>query len=118
MINQLCAFSIILATVTATARVTANTYTVTNINDSGSGSFRQAILDANAHANSLNPGSAPDDIAFSISGSGVHTITPLSAFPTVTDPVIIDGYTQPGTSTNTLTTGDNAVLLIQLTGTN
>src|SRR6185295_985574 len=28
--------------------------------------------------------------------SGVRTITPLSALPTITDPVVIDGSTQPG----------------------
>ncbi len=44
------------------------TYTVTNTNDSGAGSLRQAILDANANAGA-------DDIVFNISGTGVHTIT-------------------------------------------
>src|SRR5262249_17608199 len=48
-----------------------STYLVTNTNDAGDGSLRQAILDANA-----NPG--PDTIAFAI-GSGVQTITPASA---------------------------------------
>ena len=65
------------------------TFTVTNTNDSGSGSLRQAILDANA-----NPGA--DTIAFNISGAGVHTIMPASPLPTITDPVTIDGTTQPG----------------------
>jgi hypothetical protein len=61
---------------------------VTNTNDSGPGSLRQAILDANATP-------VTDTIAFSI-GSGVQTITPLSALPSISDPVIIDGTTQPG----------------------
>jgi len=89
----------------------AVTFTVTNTNDSGPGSLRQAILDANA-----TPGA--DLIAFSISGSGLHTISPLSVLPALTDDtgVTIDGYTQPGSSTNTLTIGDNAVLLIELSG--
>jgi len=43
---------------------------------------------------------------------------PTSALPTITDPVTIDGYTQPGANANTLTDGDNAVLLIELNGTN
>src|SRR5438270_5495227 len=85
------------------------TFTVTNTNDSGAGSLRQAILDANA-----NPGT--DTIAFNISGSGIHTITPASLLPTITDSVIIDGYTQPGSSPNTLQNSDNAVLLIELNG--
>jgi len=65
------------------------TFTVTNTNDSGSGSLRQAILDANANAGA-------DMIDFNIPGAGVHTITPASALPTITDPVTIDGTTQPG----------------------
>ncbi len=87
------------------------TFTVTNTSDSGSGSLRQAILDANT-----NPGA--DTIAFNIPGQGVHTISPLSPLPPLTDDagVTIDGYTQPGASPNTLAAGDNAVLLIELDG--
>ena len=33
---------------------------------------------------------------FNITGSGVHTIAPADALPTITDAVTIDGYTQPG----------------------
>src|SRR5690349_9027375 len=57
-----------------------------------------------------------DTIAFSIPGSGVQTIIPASPLPTITDPVIIDGYTQPGASPNTLSAADNAVLLVELNG--
>jgi titin len=64
-------------------------YTVTTSADSGANSLRQAILDANA-----NPGM--DTIAFDIPGAGPFTITPASALPTITDPVVIDGTTQPG----------------------
>jgi IPT/TIG domain/S-layer homology domain len=87
----------------------AATFTVTNTNDSGAGSFRQAILGANA-----NPGL--DTIAFDIPGAGVHTITPSSNLDAITDPVIVDGYTQPGSSVNTDPVGTNAVLLIELDG--
>src|SRR5437868_11498815 len=88
----------------------ADTFTVTNINDTGTGSLRQAITDANNH-------SGLDTIAFDIPGTGVHTITPATALPNITDAVIIDGYTQPGASANTLAVGDNAQLRIQLDGT-
>jgi hypothetical protein len=64
------------------------TLTVTNTSDGGAGSLRQAILDANA-----NPGL--DEIRFTI-GSGAQAIAPASALPTITDPVVIDGTTQPG----------------------
>ena len=79
----------------------ANTYTVTSTADSGAGTLRQAILDANA-----NPGA--DTIAFNIAGSGVHTIAPASALPAITGPVTIDGYTQSGSSANTNPTGPGA----------
>src|ERR1043166_9423124 len=91
----------------------AATLTVTTTADSGPGTLRQAILDANADA---SPGVV--SIAFNIPGAGVQTITPLSALPTITRPVTIDGYTQPGASPNTLAQGDNAVLLIELNGIN
>jgi hypothetical protein len=82
-----------LAVITSVALVcsdvAAGTLTVTNPNDSGTGSFRQAILDANAS-------SGLDTIVFQIPGTGVHTITVLSALPTIADPVVIDGTTQPG----------------------
>jgi hypothetical protein len=64
-------------------------FTVTNTNDSDGGSLRQAILNANA-----SPGA--DTIRFNIPGAGVQTIAPLSALPTITEPLFIDGYTQPG----------------------
>src|SRR5262249_18718231 len=44
------------------------------------------------------------------------TIAPTSALPTITDPVMIDGYTQPGASANTLGLGTNAALRIELSG--
>jgi uncharacterized protein (TIGR03437 family) len=65
------------------------TFTASSTNDSGPGSFRQAILDANANAGA-------DMIVFNLPGSGPHTITPASPLPVVTDPVTIDGTTQPG----------------------
>jgi parallel beta-helix repeat protein len=118
-------FLIVFATATA---LMANTYTVTNTNDTlTAGTLRQAITDANAHSNTLNAGSAPDRIEFNIAGNGPHTISPGSALPTITDPVVIDGYTQ-GDSTgattddaveNTNATGGlNTVLKIELNGTN
>jgi hypothetical protein len=50
--------------------------------------------------------------------SGSRTISPSSALPAITDPVIIDGYTQPGASANTLANGNNAVLKVGLDGAN
>ena len=89
----------------------AASFTVTNTNDSGAGSLRQAILDANATP-------AADTITFNIPGAGVHTISPLTKLPPITQPVTIDGYTQPGASPNTLAEGNDAVLLVELDGSN
>jgi parallel beta-helix repeat protein len=84
---------------------------VVNTNDFGPGSLRDAIIYSNAH-----PGK--DTIAFNIPGAGVHTISPLTQLPTITDPVVIDGYSQPGASPNTNGPGlgDNAALQIELDG--
>ena len=63
---------------------------VTNTNDSGAGSLRQAILDSNADSGDV------DRISFNILGAGLHTIAPSTALPAMTQPAIIDGTTQPG----------------------
>ncbi|MDA8763613.1 hypothetical protein N9M92_05245, partial [Flavobacteriaceae bacterium] len=64
----------------------SNGQTVTNLNDSGSGSFRQAIIDAEANAGA-------DSITFTSGLSG--TITLASALPSITQNLTITG---PGTS--------------------
>jgi hypothetical protein len=80
------------------ANVPALAFSVTNTGDNGgvnpapgagTGTLRQAIIDANA-----NPGL--DMITFNIPGGGVKTIAVLSILPDLTNPVTIDGTTQPG----------------------
>jgi len=108
-----------LLILSGTAALSANTYTVTNTSDTGAGSLRQAITDANT-----NPGA--DAIHFNIPGSdpncdsgGVCTITvSATGLPLITDALTIDGYTQPGAAVNTSATGTNAALKIILAGTN
>ena len=113
-----------IATVTVTVRfpLTVNstgdggeTSTGDGVCDNGTGActLRAAIEEANASAGT-------DTIAFNIPGTGPHAIQPASALPTITDPVVIDGYTQTGASPNTnpVTTGSNAVLKIELDGSN
>ncbi|QDT00818.1 choice-of-anchor Q domain-containing protein [Adhaeretor mobilis] len=73
------------------ARHLLATFMVTNTNDSGAGSLREAMSDANTTANV----GGIDEIHFSI-GSGTQSIQPLSPLPTITDPVAILGNTQPG----------------------
>jgi hypothetical protein len=91
-------------------RLAPATFTVSNVSDSGTGSLRQAILDVNASTDTTNT------INFALSGSGLQTIVPQSPLPTITRPVVLDGYTQSGASTNTLTSGDNAALMVELDG--
>ena len=68
----------------------AGAFVVTNTNDSGSGSLRQAILDANVASPECNQQS----ITFNIPGSGVHTIQPTSALPPINIWTTLDGYSQ------------------------
>lgn len=69
-------------------RLLLTTYTVLTNADSGADSLRQAILDAND-----NPGA--DTIAFNLQ-VGSLTINPLNVLPNITDPLTIDGTSQPG----------------------
>ena len=85
-----------------TGLVTVNTTTDNTAND-GTCSLREAI----AAANSNSPSGAlagecvaglpgTDTIAFNIPGGGPQSISPSSALPIITEPVIVDGLTQPG----------------------
>jgi hypothetical protein len=62
---------------------------VTNINDGGPGSLRQAIIDANDLTGA-------DTIQFNIPGTGPFTIALTSRLPKIISPVVIDATTQPG----------------------
>ena len=89
----------------------AASFFVTNTNDAGAGSLRQAILSANA-----SPGQDSIQFSISLAAGAVATITPLTPLPDITDAVSIVGYTQPGTVKNSLAAGFNAVLRIRLSG--
>lgn len=65
-----------------------STYVVTTTADSGTGSFRDAIKQANSHTGT-------DTINFKI-GSGIKSIQTLSGMPYISGSVIIDATTQPG----------------------
>ncbi|MFO0909864.1 MAG: DUF4347 domain-containing protein [Isosphaeraceae bacterium] len=64
-------------------------FVVTNTNDSGPGSLRQVITEAN------NSGTA-QTITFAIPGSGVQTITLASPLPALTQSITVDATSQPG----------------------
>jgi hypothetical protein len=71
------------------ALVLPSVFTVTTTGDSGTGSLRKAITDANNHGGF-------NTIDFNIPGSGVHTMQPLSGLPSITGSVLLDGTSQPG----------------------
>ena len=112
-------FGSILTLMVAVTATQAATFTTTNSNDSGGGSFRQAIISANALA-------GPHTIAFNIPAStdancaatsGVCSIALLSALPALTETVVIDGYSQPGATANSNppNAGSNAALRVEIT---
>ena len=77
-------------------------------------SLRDAIIAANA--NSLG-----DTIQFAINPAvttGELLIQPTTPLPTITAPVLIDGYSQSGTSVNTDPNVSNAVVRVRVDGAN
>ena len=121
-------------------RTLLSAYIVTTTADAGPGSLRDAITQINAdtshtmYASPTDP--TKDEIDFDIptsdpgynSATASFTIQPsagipdptygFTGLPLITNSVIINGYTQPGASPNTLAGGDNAVLKIELNGAN
>ncbi len=96
-------FSVITATATDTAGNTSefgpcvaatvvSSVVVNNLSDSGPGSLRDAIQAANGTLG------VTETISFNIPGAGVRTINLTTALPTISDPVNINGTTQPGYS--------------------
>jgi CSLREA domain-containing protein len=111
----LVATLMILIMLLAAKPAQAATITVnTNVDDSTANSnctLREAITAANTNAavDGCTAGESlvTDTINFAISGTGVRTISPSSALPTITDPVTIDGTTQPD---------DGGVPVVELNG--
>jgi hypothetical protein len=93
-------------------RTMLSSFVVHSTADDGEGSLRQAILGANGDS---DPSSL---IHFNFPGNGVQTIALDNPLPDITHPVTIDGYSQPGSSHNTLAVGDNAKILVELNGAN
>jgi CSLREA domain-containing protein len=112
----------------------AMTFTVTSTADTGGSTcgagctLRQAVNASNANP---PPTGATNLIAFNIpsNDSGCDPLTNVCTVALtdclgrsgnfcngINQPVIIDGYTQPGASANTLATGDNANIRIKIIG--
>ena len=110
-----CAFLLTLLAVLRPGNlVWANTFTVTNINDSGPGSLRSAMTNANFFGGS-------NAIIFNLSGTKPFTIALTNPLPVVNYPLMIDGTTQtnysnaPVVELNGTNAGTN-VMGLQLTG--
>jgi hypothetical protein len=84
---------------------------VSTTDDGVAGSLRDVMSIADA-----NPDLSV--IEFNIPGPGPHTIALTSPLPTLLHPVIIDGFSEPGSARNTNPVGQpsNAVILITLNG--
>jgi len=86
--------ALVAASLAGLARASAQngaTFVVKNTNDAGKGSLRAAIQAANASA-------GKDTITFAIPGDGTHAIALTEPLPTIAQPVVIDGQSQPGFS--------------------
>lgn len=121
MINQISAQKIkrivLLSSVLLSAKLFAPPITcnVTTTADNGNnmaptpGSLRECIITTNANVGFTN--------TITFTGT-LGVITPPTNLPTITNPVIIDGYTAAGASENTnpITAGNNAVITIEIRG--
>ena len=107
----------------------ATTFTVNRTGDASDRNLNNSVCDVSrergkqctlrAAIQEANDTLGADTINFRIgSTSSVKTISPGSPLPDITEAVTIDGYTQRGASENTLAEGNDAVLKVQLNGTN
>ena len=120
---SLLSLTLISAASAATIPVTTSADTIAA---DGSCSLREAITAANQNTGGIMTGECPagdasgqDQIVFAIPGSGPHQILVQTQLPAITSSLSIDGYTQAGSSPNTiadLSAGDNAVWMIEING--
>ncbi len=105
------AASTVVFTVNDTGDVPQSGPAATCTTATGTCTLRAALADANALK-------VPVVIDFDFPGTGPFTITPATTLPPLADPagITINGYSQPGSSPNTLDQADNAVLQVQLEG--
>ena len=120
-----------LARPAAAATITVNSITDT-VADDGQCTLREAITAANDNlASGLRSGecaagdaSAPgavvrDVINFAIGSTGppvAFVLRPATPLPVIIETVFIDGYSQTGATPNTMRSGGNAVLMLDLRG--
>jgi CSLREA domain-containing protein len=118
------------------AQAASHTFTVTTTADIGdatpdgvcdSCSLREAIQEADfstvdniSDVDRINFAIPPTDPIGNTEGcadDGICTILLASPLPPITDPVVVNGYSQPGSSVNTLARGTNAHPVVEITPT-
>src|SRR5271157_3939012 len=94
-------------------RVLLSNYLVNSVADSNTGVGNDGTL---RYVLTQLPitGTATNEIAFDIAGSGLQMIVLGLDLPSITQQVTINGYTEPGASANTHSIGTNAVIQVQL----
>jgi hypothetical protein len=98
--------------------VYCQTFTVTSTANSGGGTLRFAITQVNLGLYDTIHFNIPTSDGGYNAQKNTWTINPVTDLPSIIKPVTIDGYSQPGSSVNTLAQGNNAVLTIVLNGIN
>ena len=108
------------------APATTASFVVNSVGDGADATINGVCLTAAGGARcgpryqEANAAAGPVSISFAIPGTGVHTITPATQLPILSNPngITIDGFTQAGSSPNTDPLVDNTVYGIELKGTN
>lgn len=89
----------------------AHEYLVTNTNDAGAGSLRQALLDINRTCPSAEPCAPVFHIEGPVPAEGYFTIRPLTPLPLIRGDVFIDGRTQSRFTSDTNPSGGPEIFL-------
>ncbi len=88
--------------------------TVTNTLDTSGASYMGSLRQVLQFA-AINCYGGPYTVNFNIPGTGPHVIAPASSLPSINCAgTTINGYSQPGATVNTLGSGNNAVLKINI----
>ncbi len=76
----------------------AVSFTVNSMNDLDDGTCNATHCSLREAINAANAAPGFNGVYFNIPGAGIHRIETATGFPEISDPVVIDGTTQPGFS--------------------
>ena len=119
----LCTIGLMMAAGAASGATIVVNSTADNVADDGACTLREAIaasvedFPSGRMSGECAQGDVGlDTIHFDIKGTGPFVFSPRTPLPVVTQPIFIDGYSQPGAKANSRTTGNDAVILIEIDG--